>query len=68
MKECNHEKVCEQCTKEEIAKLQSQIDELKKKLPNQNCCGQTYIYPNLISPTPPFYYCSASTGNPITCQ
>lgn len=32
---CNHEKVCTECVKEEIAVLESKLAELKKKLPPQ---------------------------------
>jgi len=33
MKECKHEKVCQECVKEEIAVLEERIESLKKKIP-----------------------------------
>ena len=33
---CLHEKVCEQCVREEIEKVEKKLQELKSKLPQHN--------------------------------
>ena len=54
MKNCNHK--CEQCTREEINKLQQKIDELKKLLPPEQITLPYIPYTPLIPPTNPFPY------------
>jgi len=68
---CKHKKICVECTREEIAKLKKQIDELESKLPQrdvliiQTSPLQPYIQQvPYIPPMPsPQWYCTSTSDN-----
>jgi hypothetical protein len=69
---CKHEKICIECTREEIAKLEKQIQELKRKLPSNVYTPVIPYWPVFpqypVYPQQPYWYNQMLCGGSTTFQ